>query len=391
MTPHADLKGPGYRAMSALSSATHDLPLDPLLRELIRVRASMLNGCAYCVDMHTKDARAQGETEQRLYAVATWHEAPFFSPAERAALALTDALTLLPGNPLPDDVVAEAEARARRRRPRERDLDHHHDQRLEPRRDRRPRAGRRVRARGGGRVSAAALRALHVPGEPLILPNAWDAATARAVAAAGFPAVATTSSGVAESLGYEDGEETPADEMLAAVRRIARVVDVPVTADLEGGYGLDPADLAQRTVAAGAAGLNFEDTDHANAPRLHDIGAQAGRIAALKAAQDLVVNARIDVFLNGGPVAEGLERARAYADAGADCVYPIGITDEATIAAFVELGTPVNVVLSPAAPPIERLAELGVARISLGHFLHAEMLAALDERLAGLSRRGTRS
>ena len=107
--PHVDLKGPGYRAMSALSSATHELPLDPLLRELIRVRASMLNGCAYCVDMHTKDARAQGETEQRLYAVAAWHEAPFFSPAERAALALTDALTLLAGNPLPDDVVAAAE------------------------------------------------------------------------------------------------------------------------------------------------------------------------------------------------------------------------------------------------------------------------------------------
>ncbi len=110
MTPHADLKGPGYRAMSALSRATHDLPLDPLLRELIRVRASMLNGCAYCVDMHTKDARAQGETEQRLFAVSTWHEAPFFSPAERAALALTDALTLLPGKPLEDDVVATAQA-----------------------------------------------------------------------------------------------------------------------------------------------------------------------------------------------------------------------------------------------------------------------------------------
>jgi len=240
-------------------------------------------------------------------------------------------------------------------------------------------------------VSAAALRALHVAGDPLILPNAWDAATARAVAAAGFPAVATTSSGVAESLGYEDGEETPVDEMLAAVGRIARVVDVPVTADLEGGYGLDPAELAHRAVAAGAAGLNFEDTDHAQAPRLHDAGVQAERIAALKAAEDLVVNARIDVFLNGGPVADGLERARAYADAGADCVYPIGITDPETIAAFVELGTPVNVVLSPAAPPLERLAQLGVARISLGHFLHAEMLAALDQRLAGLSRPGTRS
>jgi AhpD family alkylhydroperoxidase len=99
-----------YRAMVDLDGATADLPLDPLLRELIRLRASMLNGCACCVDMHTKDARAKGETEQRLYAVAAWHEAPFFSPAERAALALTDALTLLAGNPLPDAVVAEAEA-----------------------------------------------------------------------------------------------------------------------------------------------------------------------------------------------------------------------------------------------------------------------------------------
>jgi AhpD family alkylhydroperoxidase len=99
-----------YGAMCHFDRATADLPLDPLLRELIRVRASMLNGCAYCVDMHTKDARAKGETEQRLYAVAAWHEAPFFSPAERAAFALTDALTLLAGSPLPDAVLAEAEA-----------------------------------------------------------------------------------------------------------------------------------------------------------------------------------------------------------------------------------------------------------------------------------------
>jgi AhpD family alkylhydroperoxidase len=112
-TPHVDTEHRArgaYRAMVQLDDATAELPLDPLLRELIRVRASMLNGCAYCVDMHTKDARAKGESEQRLYAVATWHEAPFFSPAERAALALTDALTLLAGNPLPDAVVAEAEA-----------------------------------------------------------------------------------------------------------------------------------------------------------------------------------------------------------------------------------------------------------------------------------------
>ncbi len=111
--PHADLTGPGYRAMAAFSRATGELPLDPLLRELIRVRASMLNGCAYCVDMHTKDARACGETDQRLYAVSTWHEAPFFSPAERAALALTDAFTRLAGNPVPDSVLAEAERELR--------------------------------------------------------------------------------------------------------------------------------------------------------------------------------------------------------------------------------------------------------------------------------------
>jgi len=111
--PRADLEGESarsaYRAMVHLDNATGALELDPALRELIRLRASMLNGCAYCVDMHTKDARARGETEQRLYAVATWHEAPYYSPAERAALALCDALTLLPGNPLPDAVLAEAE------------------------------------------------------------------------------------------------------------------------------------------------------------------------------------------------------------------------------------------------------------------------------------------
>ncbi len=98
-----------YNALCHLDNATGSLELDPILGDLIRLRASMLNGCAYCVDMHSKDARAKGESEQRLYAVAAWHEAPFFSPAERAAFALTDALTLLAGNPLPDAVVAEAE------------------------------------------------------------------------------------------------------------------------------------------------------------------------------------------------------------------------------------------------------------------------------------------
>jgi 2-methylisocitrate lyase-like PEP mutase family enzyme len=233
-------------------------------------------------------------------------------------------------------------------------------------------------------VSAAELRALHVPGDPLVLPNAWDAATARVVADAGFPAVATTSSGVAEALGYEDGERTPAEEMLAAVARIARVLDVPLTADMEAGYGLEPAELAQRLAAAGAAGLNYEDTDHANHPALQPVEEQARRIAGIKAGADLVVNARIDVHIRGGTTDAALARARAYRDAGADCVYPIGVADEPTIAAFVETGVPVNVLLRPGAPPIARLAELGVARVSLGHFLHAEMLDALRTRVEGL-------
>lgn len=236
-------------------------------------------------------------------------------------------------------------------------------------------------------MSAAALRALHVPGDPLILPNAWDAATAKVVVAAGFPAVATTSSGVADALGYADGEQTPADEMLAAVARIARAVDVPVTADLEAGYGIESRALAERVVATGAVGLNLEDTDHANRPALVPEPQHAARITAIKEAADLVLNARIDVHLRGGDTDTALARARAYRDAGADCLYPIGITDEATIARFVELGAPVNVLLRPGAPSIERLAELGVARISLGHFLHAEMLDALRERISRLDTR----
>jgi 2-methylisocitrate lyase-like PEP mutase family enzyme len=234
-------------------------------------------------------------------------------------------------------------------------------------------------------MSAAALRALHVAGDPLMLANAWDAGSARLVEQAGFAAVATTSSGVADALGYEDGERTPAEEMLAAVARVARAVELPVTADMEAGYGLEGGELAQRVAAAGAVGLNLEDSDHAAHPALVPAERHATRIAEVKRGADLVLNARVDVHLRGGATAEALERARAYHAAGADCVYPIGITDEATIAAFVELGMPVNILLRPGAPTVARLAELGVARISLGHFLHAEMMEAFARRLAQLS------
>src|SRR5213083_1868021 len=184
------------------------------------------------------------------------------------------------------------------------------------------------------------LRSLQRPGDPLLLPNAWDVATARAVVAAGFPVVATTSGGVAATLGYEDHEGAPADEMLAAAARISRGVDVPVTIDAEAGYGMEPAELVAALRSAGAAGCNLEDTDHA-AGGLRDPDRQADWLRAVrKAASDdgypLVINARVDVFL--GPllagagagtqdelVPEALRRANAYLEAGADCAFPIAL------------------------------------------------------------------
>src|SRR3954447_18089183 len=151
------------------------------------------------------------------------------------------------------------------------------------------------------------LRSLHTPGAPLLLPNAWDVATAKAVVAAGFPVVATTSAGVAATLGYDDHEGAPADEMLAAAARIAGAVDVPVTLDAEAGYGMEPAELVAALRTVGAAGCNLEDSDHA-AGSLRDPDRQAEWLRAVRqaASQDgyrLVINARVDVF--AGPFFAG--------------------------------------------------------------------------------------
>lgn len=246
---------------------------------------------------------------------------------------------------------------------------------------------------------ARALRALHRPGSPLLVPNAWDAESARLVVRAGFPVVATTSSGVAASLGFADRQGTPADEMFDAVRRIASAVPVPVTADVEGGYRLDPQTLADRLLATGAVGLNLEDSDHDHPGTLVDSAAQADRIARVKraaaaAGTDVVLNARVDVFLRPGSldeqVAETVRRARAYLDAGADCVFPILVTDEGAIARLVgEIPGPVNIMLTAATPPPGRLAELGVARISLGGGLHRSAMSAAQAALDRL-RSGSR-
>jgi 2-methylisocitrate lyase-like PEP mutase family enzyme len=232
---------------------------------------------------------------------------------------------------------------------------------------------------------AGRLRALHRPGDPLLLVNAWDPPSARRLARDGYPAIATTSAGVAEALGYEDGNVTPADEMLAAVARIASVVDVPVTADLEAGYGLEPPELVQGLLDAGAVGLNYEDTDHEHGG-LGDAERQAERLAAIKeagraAGVDVVLNARVDVFLHDGELDEAVRRGRLYARAGADCVYPIGVRGRESIRRLVdEVGAPVNVLIMPGGLTLAQLAELGVARASFGSGLMRTAMEAAAEQ-----------
>lgn len=242
---------------------------------------------------------------------------------------------------------------------------------------------------------------MHRPGDPLLLPNAWDAASARAVVAAGFPVVATTSAGVAATLGYEDHQGAPAGEMLAAATRIARAVDVPVTVDAEAGYDLEPADLVAALRATGAAGCNLEDTDHAAAGGLRDPGRHAAWLASVRDAAStdgypLVVNARVDVFLAGlgagaAPgsqdelVPAALERANAYLEAGADCVYPIGLWETDALRHFIsEARGPVNVMRLPQLPPLAELAELGVARVSWAASLFRDAMAHVESELASL-------
>lgn len=241
---------------------------------------------------------------------------------------------------------------------------------------------------------ARRLRELHRPGSPLLLPNVWDVWSARAVAGAGVAAIATTSAGIARSLGYEDGEAMPARAAFEALARIAAAVELPVTADLEAGYGLDPEPFVAALLDAGAVGCNVEDTDHRTGGRVA-IQRQSEWIAGIVEAGarrgvEVAVNARVDCFLDGERSPERLEeaitRGRAYRTAGAACVYPIVAADEHDLAALVrELGV-VNVLLSPRAPSLTRLRELGVARISSGPNLAREAEQWVTARARALVR-----
>ncbi|WP_371527656.1 isocitrate lyase/phosphoenolpyruvate mutase family protein [Streptomyces sp. NBC_01283] len=234
-------------------------------------------------------------------------------------------------------------------------------------------------------------RALHhgrAPGDPLVLPGPWDAASARVFAEAGFPALATPSAGVAASLGYADGE-VPVDEMFAAVARIVRSVpaSVPVSADIEDGYGLPPKELVERLLATGAVGCNLEDsTDGA----LRDPHEQADWLAEVRAAagDGLFINARVDTFVRGvADPGAAVERARLYVAAGADCVYPIFAPPEALPQLRAGIEGPINVGAKADGPSLRKLGELGelgATRITFGPGLLVRATEALREIAGGL-------
>ncbi|MFE0458206.1 isocitrate lyase/phosphoenolpyruvate mutase family protein [Kitasatospora sp. NPDC058965] len=243
---------------------------------------------------------------------------------------------------------------------------------------------------------ALAFQTLHRPGRPIALANVWDAAGARIVAATGAPAIATTSAGVAWALGAQDGGALGRALAVELVARVAAAVDLPVTADIEDGYAVDPAGVGEtvaEVLAAGAVGINLEDSLRAGTAPLREVDDQAARIAAARAAAEsagvpLYLNARIDTYLRG--VADDpaelyrltLERAAAYVAAGASGVFVFGLPDRRTVGELAAaLSVPLNVPGGPGQPSVAELGELGVARVSLGSTV-AESAYSVVQRAA---------
>jgi 2-methylisocitrate lyase-like PEP mutase family enzyme len=243
--------------------------------------------------------------------------------------------------------------------------------------------------------AAAAFLAAHQAGPPLILPNVWDVASARVVEEAGFPFLATSSHAIAAVLGGRDDDSAEPAVVFPFLARIAASVRAPVTADLERGYRLPPSELVERVLTAGLIGCNLEDTDHHGEAALVDLEEQCAfltevRVAADSAGVHLVVNARVDTVIRRvgderSQLDEAIRRGRRYLDAGADCVYPIGLSDPDAIRELVTaMPGPVNILARPGGPPVAQLADLGVRRISFGGGLHRRLLDHLRELVAGI-------
>ncbi|HEX2220102.1 MAG TPA: isocitrate lyase/phosphoenolpyruvate mutase family protein [Gemmatimonadales bacterium] len=251
---------------------------------------------------------------------------------------------------------------------------------------------------------AAAFRSLHGSrdGETFVLPNAWDAMSARIIEHAGARAIATTSAGVSWALGRPDGQSLTRTEMLAAVRRIVQTVQVPVTADVEGGYGAgtpdDVAETVREVVSAGAVGINLEDGPGRRGTPLLEPEEQQARIAAARGAGSeagLFINARVDVYLRGVGVESGrfdetVRRARAYVAAGADGIFVPGVVDASTIGRLATaLEVPLNIMARSGAPPVGELARLGVGRVSVGPAITLSVMRSIHQAAAELLSGGT--
>jgi 2-methylisocitrate lyase-like PEP mutase family enzyme len=254
-------------------------------------------------------------------------------------------------------------------------------------------------------AKADAFRSMHQAPPILVLPNAWDVVSARLFVKAGAKAIATTSAGIAVSLGYPDGEKIPRALMLEAIARIARAVDVPVTADIEAGYATTAAALAETirgVIEAGAVGCNLEDATGRGPKMLFEIDDQIARIRAARDAGDragvpVVINARTDVYLAsvGEPenrFAEAVRRANAYREAGADCLFVPGVVDSPTLTKLVrEIKGPMNVLAGPGLPNVAELQGLGVARLSVGSGIMRATLALARDAARELLQHGTYS
>jgi 2-methylisocitrate lyase-like PEP mutase family enzyme len=244
-------------------------------------------------------------------------------------------------------------------------------------------------------AKAAKFKGLHAGPDILVLPNAWDAVSARIVEAEGFPAGATGSAGVAAVLGYPDGQKIPRKEMMFMVSRMAAAVNVPMTADVEAGYD-DPVQTAREVMAAGAVGMNFEDmVDHVLIPLPEQLEKIRAVKAAVRSLPGFVLNARTDIFLakHGDEATRfdrAVERLNAFHDAGADCLFAPGVADAATIGRLAKACKgPLNILATIGTPPVPELLRLGVRRVSLGSGPSRVSLGALQRFARRLRDEGT--